>query len=168
MEPRMTIPPEKKFMGMRLPMSISSNRTYELWKSFMPERKEIRNNIGTDLYSIEIYSPGYFDDFNPDAIFEKWAAIEVKSFDRIPLRMETITSPAGLYAVFVHRGPASEGLKMYNYIFNSWLPNSDFMVDNRPHFAIMGEKYKNDDPNSEEEIWIPVRLAENSDKKQKI
>jgi len=30
-------------------------------------------------------------------------------------------------------------------------------LDNRPHFEVLGEKYKNGDPESEEEIWIPVK-----------
>jgi len=34
---------------------------------------------------------------------------------------------------------------------------SEFMLDDRPHFALMGDRYKNDDPESEEEIWIPVK-----------
>jgi len=38
------------------------------------------------------------------------------------------------------------------YIFSDWLPKSDYELDEKPHFEILGEKYKNDDPNSEEEI----------------
>jgi AraC family transcriptional regulator len=30
-------------------------------------------------------------------------------------------------------------------------------LDNRPHFEILGEKYKQGSPDSEEEIWIPVK-----------
>jgi predicted transcriptional regulator YdeE len=30
-------------------------------------------------------------------------------------------------------------------------------IDNRPHFEVLGDKYKNNDPSSEEEIWIPIR-----------
>ena len=71
--------------------------------------------------------------------------------------MESIASPEGLYAVFVHKGPASEGPRTYQNIFATWLPNSDFILDNRPHFAIMGEKYKREDSDSEEELWIPVK-----------
>jgi len=71
--------------------------------------------------------------------------------------MKTITSPEGLYAVFVHKGAASEGPKTYQYIFTTWLPASDYQLDNRPHFAIMGEKYKGEDPGSEEELWIPIK-----------
>jgi AraC family transcriptional regulator len=39
----------------------------------------------------------------------------------------------------------------------TWLPSSDYVLDNRPHFEILGEKYKINDPESEEKIWIPVR-----------
>jgi AraC family transcriptional regulator len=30
-------------------------------------------------------------------------------------------------------------------------------VDLRPHFALMGAKYKMNDSTSEEEIWIPIK-----------
>jgi len=123
----------------------------------MPRRCEIKNNIDSFLYSIEVYPPQFFDNFNPRAEFEKWAAIEVTDFEEIPDGMETMTSPEGLYAVFLHKGPASTGQKTYQYIFEAWLPNSDFLLDDRPHFAMMGEKYKKDDPGSEEELWIPVK-----------
>jgi AraC family transcriptional regulator len=73
---------------------------------------------------------------------------------------KSITLPQGLYAVFVHKGAASEGPKTYQYILGAWLPNSDFKLDNRPHFAIRGEKYKSEDPDSEEELWIPIKAKE--------
>jgi len=37
------------------------------------------------------------------------------------------------------------------------VPSSDYELDNRPQFEILGQKYKNNDPSSEEEIWIPVK-----------
>lgn len=124
----------------------------------MPRRKEIQNSVGIELYSIEVYPASFFNSVYPGAAFEKWAAIEVKNYDVIPDGMETITSPEGVYAVFVHRGPASAGPKTYQYIFGTWLPQSEYLVDERPHFAIMGEKYKHEDPDSEEELWIPIKL----------
>lgn len=160
MEPRIATFPEKKFIGKRLTMSFTNNKTYLIWSSFMPRRKEIQNIIGTELYSIEVYAPNYFNPFNPEAEFEKWAAVEVADFQTIPDGMKTIASPQGLYAVFAHKGPASDGPKTYEYIFATWLPNSDYLLDNRPHFAIMGEKYKSEDKDSEEELWIPIKLKE--------
>ncbi len=138
-------------------MSLSVNKTGELWKSFMPERKEIQNNIGTELYSLQVYDRNYFNPFSPDKKFEKWAAIEVTYFNNVPDGMETSQLNGGLYAVFIHHGAASTGPKTFSYIFGTWLPNSEYTLDNRPHFEILGDKYKNDDPDSEEEIWIPIK-----------
>ena len=122
----------------------------------MPRRKEIKNAASKDLYSMQIYSPTHFQNFSPDNEFEKWAAVEVSSFDSIPPDMESYTLVGGLYAVFLHKGSSTD-TRTFQYIFGTWLPTSDFVLDNRPHFELLGEKYKNNDPTSEEEIWIPVR-----------
>ena len=157
MRPRIEILPEKKLIGKRMQMSFSGNKTAELWRSFMAVRKEIQNNIGTELFSAEVYPPLFFKAFDPGTVYEKWAAIEVTDFKTVPEGMETIIFPDGLYVVFIHNGPASKAPKTYQYIFGTWLPTSDYLLDNRPHFAVMGEKYKQEDPRSEEEIWIPIK-----------
>lgn len=157
MEPRIEILPEKKFVGKRINMSFSNNKTRELWRSFMPVRREIKNIIGMELYSIEVYEPLYFNNYNPEKEFDKWATVEVTDFEKVPDDMDTLILPRGLYAVFIHKGAAGKGPETYQYIFGTWLPASDFQLDDRPHFAVMGEKYKNDDPDSEEEVWIPVK-----------
>jgi AraC family transcriptional regulator len=154
--------PKKKLVGKRMKMSFLENKTGELWRGFMPRLREINNSAGEELYSVEVYRPHYFDAFDPGKVFDKWAAIEVVDFDTVPEGMETIILPGGTYAVFKHRGPASEGSKTFGYIFGSWLPNSDFSLDERPHFAVMGDKYKHESPDSEEEIWIPVKSKNSS------
>ncbi len=147
----------KKLIGKRSIMSLEDNTTGELWRSFMTRRKEIVNIIGTDLYSLQVYDPSYFENFNPENRFEKWAAIEVNDFNNIPEGMNSMTLNGGLYAVFIYKGTASHGAKAFQYIFETWLPNSEFALDYRPHFEILGETYKNEDPESEEEIWIPIK-----------
>ncbi|MEP7197101.1 MAG: GyrI-like domain-containing protein [Saprospiraceae bacterium] len=157
MEPRIEILEEKKLIGIRIKMSFIENRTKDLWQSFMPRRKEVKNINGPELYSVEVYSSNFFDNFNPNLEFEKWAAIEVSYFEYLPEGMETLIFPKGQYAVFIHKGPASKGAKTYEYIFRSWLPGSSFNLDHRPHFAVMGEKYNHEEEDSEEEIWIPIK-----------
>lgn len=149
----------KILIGKKLEMSYVNNRTGELWRSFMPRRKEITNNIGLELYSIQIYKSIFdFSDFNPSDIFTKWAAVEVTDFGKIPENMESYTLKGGLYAVFTHKGSSLDFQRTFQYIFGVWLPNSDYKIDNREHFELLGEKYKNESPDSEEEIWIPIRL----------
>ena len=161
MEPRIETLTEKRLIGKRLKMSLADNKTFELWKSFMPRRKEILNNLTTDFYSMQVYPESQLKNSDPKTEFEKWAAIEVADFNSVPADMETYTLPGGLYAVFIHKGAANTGAKTFQYIFGTWLPNSNFVLDNgRAHFEILGEKYKNDDPNSEEEVWIPIKERE--------
>ena len=157
MTPEIETLTEKKLIGKRIKMSVVDNKTHELWHSFMSRRKEIGNNIGNDLYSIKEYDSSYFINLNPDALFEKWAAVEVTDFKTIPIEMETIILPEGMYAVFNYKGLSIDG-SVFQYIYTKWLPNSDYLLDDRPHFEILGAKYKNNDPNSEEEIWIPIKV----------
>jgi AraC family transcriptional regulator len=158
LHPRIENSSEKKLIGKRIRMSLSNNKTFELWQRFMQRRKEIRNNVNSDLYSIQVYEPSLdLEKFNQDTEFEKWAAIEVNDFDNIPAEMESYILAGGLYAVFIHKGAALTGSETYQYIFKKWLPESEYLLDNRAHFEVLGEKYKNEDPNSEEEIWIPVK-----------
>jgi AraC family transcriptional regulator len=154
MTPRIEILSEKKLIGKRLQMSLANNKTHELWQSFMPSRPEIQNPISPDLFAVQVYEPTYFEAFNPNAVFEKWATLEVADFNNIPTEMESFTLSGGLYAVFELKG---HDIAIFDYIFRTWIPNSKYNLDNRPHFEILGAKYKKDDPNSEEEIWIPIK-----------
>jgi AraC family transcriptional regulator len=149
---------QKKLTGIRKKISLTENKTGELWHSFMTRKKEIINAIGHDLFNVKFYHPNYFDRFNPEAEFEKMAAVEVTDFEAIPDGMESITIPGGLYAVFNYKGAASSGDKAFQYIFGTWLPESEYVLDDRPHFDLLGEKYKKDDPESEEELWIPIKI----------
>jgi len=159
MEPRIITIHEKKLVGKRIRMTLTANQTAELWQSFMPRRKEIRNKLNVDLISVEVYDPDLdFKDFNLTTEFEKWATVEVSAFEEIPETMETLTLNGGLYAVFQYKGAASDFASTFRYIFGTWLPSSEYSPDNRPHFEVMGEKYKGNDPTSEEEIWIPIKL----------
>jgi AraC family transcriptional regulator len=156
MQPTIQTIPSKKLVGQRVRTNLLVDKTFELWSGFMPHRSEIVNNVSDELYSVQIMSPLYFKSFNPRSEFEKWAAIEVDHYDSIPPTMESITIPSGLYAVFVHKGRAVDGPKTFQYIFTNWLPASNYQLDDRPHFAIMGANYKHNDPESEEEIWVPI------------
>ncbi|HPI20183.1 MAG TPA: GyrI-like domain-containing protein [Candidatus Kapabacteria bacterium] len=157
MEPRILNLKEKKLVGKKVTMSIAENKAKELWSGFIPRRKEITKKLTSDFISLSVYNPSYFLDFKLTNEFEKWAAVEVSDFTNVPNDMETFTISEGLYAVFDYKGSSSD-ISIFQYIFGVWLPKSEYLLDNRPHFEVLGEKYKNNDPNSEEEIWIPLKL----------
>ena len=141
---------------MRQKMSFADYKVSELWRSFMPVRKEIKNHLTDDLISMTVYHPDHFINFNPTNEFEKWATLEVADFDQVPGGMEIYTLPGGGYAVFDYKGSNSDH-SIFQYIFGTWLPNSEYELDDRPHFEVLGDKYRNRDPDSEEEIWIPIK-----------
>lgn len=156
MTPRIETISEKKLVGKRLTMSFADYKVAELWKSFMPLRKNITNNLSSDLISMAVYKPNHFRDFKPTNEFEKWATVEVADFNNVPNEMEKFVLQSGLYAVFHYKGLNTDN-SIYQYILGTWLPNSDYVLDNRLHFEVLSSKYKNNDPNSEEEIYIPIK-----------
>ncbi len=155
---RIEILESKKLLGLSMKTSLVSDKTSELWASFMSRRIDIKNTISNDLYSLQIYdSPEVFEEFDINKEFLKWAAIEVKDFSDIPEDFKTMVLEGGLYAVFLYIGSAQDAYSSFEYIFGEWLPNSEYVLDDRPHFEILGSKYKNNSSDSEEEIWIPVK-----------
>jgi AraC family transcriptional regulator len=59
--------------------------------------------------------------------------------------------------VFHYKGLSTD-TSIFQYIFGTYLPASEYELDQRPHFEILGDKYKNMDTESEEDIYIPIRL----------
>lgn len=155
MTPEIITITEKKMLGMRLEMSLVDNKTGDLFRKFMPRKKEIINTLSNGVYALQQYD---FNTFNPQTIFEKWACVEVSDFENTPSKMETFILKSGLYAVFIHKGTVKEFSKTMMYITQQWLPNSTYKIDNsRPHFEYLGEKTLGpNNPNSEEEVWIPI------------
>lgn len=143
-------------VGQGKTTSLAQFQVSELWKNWMPIFKKLNNKHNT-YYSISVYPDDFFSAFNPEKAFEKWAAIETDASDLTQYDLQQFTIPGGLYAVFIHKGNTNEFLKTSTYIYYTWLPSSEFMLDDRPHFEILGEKYKMNDPESEEEVWIPIK-----------
>ncbi|MCP4294371.1 MAG: GyrI-like domain-containing protein [Proteobacteria bacterium] len=145
----------KKLIGINLKMSLSKNRTAELWQTFMPRRDEVQNRTSSDYISMQKYGENWT--FSPQTMFVKWASVEVSSFTDLPSNMETYQLQGGKYAVFVHIGPASAAANTMQYIFGEWFPESGYQLDNREHFELLPESYNPVDPNAREEIWIPIK-----------
>lgn len=156
--PRIKTIPEKKLVGKCLEMTLADNKTSELWQSFMPYRNTISHRTSSDLISMQVYDKqSGFNGFDPQAKFTKWAVAEVSSFNNLPEGMEQYILSGGMYAVFIHKGTPADFPKTFQFIFGSWLPQSPYELDNREHFEVLGDKYKNNDPDSEEEVWVPVK-----------
>ena len=137
MEPNIIITREIKLIGMRSKTSLNNSNTVNLWSQFMGRKKEIRNNENKWHYSVQVYDAKLkMENFTPDTVFETYAAVEVKNFKEIPHGMEAFKIEGGTYAVFIHKGATDTFHKTADFIFNMWLPNSKYELDNRMHFEI--------------------------------
>lgn len=153
MTPQIIAIDKKAVIGMQ--SAMHHNEYYKiiaLWKSFMPQRKAIHNAINKDFIAIQGYS-----DFNAiEKAFDIWACVEVSNLEHIPDGMTSFIIPKGEYAIFLQKG--MDASKTYQRIMTEWLPNSGYEIDNRPHFQVMGETYKNGSPDSEEDFYVPLKL----------
>lgn len=157
MKPRIVTIQEKKLVGKSLAMSLIDNKTFELFSSFMPNKKQIKNSIGNDIYEITEYNIAHFKSFNPNNTFKKWATLEVEDLENVPQEMNSISIESGLYAVFTYKGLAKDFSNLMQYIFTEWLPKSEYTLDNRAHFNLLGNKYIKDSPESQEDVYIPIK-----------
>ena len=157
-KPTIQTSPAKILIGRRLRMSQANNRSRELWQSFRPQLSAIKNRVGHDSYSVQVYdSPDYFAAFSPTREFERWAAVEISSANEPPPAMEILSLNAGLYAVFEYRGTPAEFGPFAQEIFGVWLPGSGYILDDRPHFEILSPGYRADDTEAAETIYVPVQ-----------
>lgn len=147
---------EKTLIGVSVEMSVQENKTAQLWGKFGPQIRQIEGRIGGDKYSLQVYPDDYFQAYSPAKPFVKWALVEVEKGAACPQGMEVFSLSGGLYAVFDYKGSSADPA-IFQYIYSQWLPQSDYALDDRPHFEVLGDKYKNLDPESEEEIWIPIK-----------
>ena len=154
-QPEIKIIPAKKLVGLSMDMSLVDDKTFQLFSTFMPRRKEIVGANDKAVLDLKIYPEGYFQHFNPARRFTKWALVEVDALEHIPDGLALFHLSGGRYAVFAQRR-ASQSNRIFEYIFSEWLPGSEFVLDNRPHFDILSAGPKRNDPDAEEEIWIPI------------
>ena len=150
-----------QIIGMHAIMSYTNYDATMVWQRYMPRRKEVSHTLNMDLYSIQVFSKSYWEQFNPSATFTKWVGVPVSQIDRVPIDMDVMIIPAGRYAVFTFVGNEQMAPAFFEKIYGEWLPNSIYDLDDRPHFEILGTKYKRSDPTSEETVWIPIKLKNN-------
>ena len=156
MQPEIKTLEEKKCVGLSIQMSVVQNKTSELWSTFMPKINTIKHKVCNDKISLQMYPKDYFRNFNPNTNFEKWALVEVSDLSNFPKGMAPFILKKGLYAVFKYKSSSAD-TSIFQYIYSEWLPKSIYQIDDRPHFEVLGDNYKNNNPESEEDIWIPIK-----------
>ncbi|GGI56613.1 GyrI-like domain-containing protein [Winogradskyella haliclonae] len=131
--------------------------TPQLARQFMPRLKEVTSRKDTYTLSLQHYNHFDYKTFNPNEGFEKWIGVEVTHLDAVPKKMETLFILSGRYLVIDFEGSIPQFIKHWQNIHSTWLPNSEFELDTRPHFERLPSSYNPMQKVNEEEIWIPIK-----------
>nr|WP_245368497.1 GyrI-like domain-containing protein [Paenibacillus silagei] len=139
-------------VGMSIP-GVNSDEVGMLWRSFRQRVFEITRKPDTeDLFYAVIELTG-----------EQWevtytACVEAASEEStVPLGMAAKLLPAATYAVFTHKGTLARLNDTFQYIYETWLPQSGSVRTNAPEFARYDQRYLG--PTNEDsvlDIYIPV------------
>lgn len=149
--------PAKTLVGMKVRTSVSADVPVTYWRPFKMRLNEIQNALTERFYSVQVYDGLSLDEITPHTEFEKWAAVEVSNLNKVPDEMDSLIVPEGLYAIFVHIGTPTSFPETLRQIFFEWLPRSSYVLDNRPHLAMMESSYQLDDVNAEELVCVPIK-----------
>ncbi|MEM6723713.1 MAG: GyrI-like domain-containing protein [Bacteroidota bacterium] len=145
-------------VGTRMPMTLAHEQVQQLWQAFRPRIGAIEHRASQDFYSLHTFDPEItFDQIRPNTPIDKWAAVSVNQIEHLPEGCEKLVIQSGLYAIFEYVGPAAGAAQIVGYIFQEWLPNSDYQWDNRPQFERLPPGYRPDDPKAQEWLYIPIK-----------
>ncbi len=142
-------------VGCCMEMSLVNFKATDVWQKFMKSKQELSDYDSTCYYDVNCYDERYFDSYNPNRIFKKFAG--VKSLIATTNNFDSVLIPAGRYAVFVHEGLVADISKTFQYIYTEWLPQNNEQLDRRPHFMILPIDYDRNNPIIREEIYIPLK-----------
>ena len=125
------------------------------WEIFLNNISLIPDRIVPEKYYQLQY---WFHDQDPDSIFF-FIAAEVTSINEIPIQLTAKILPKQQYLKFYHKGFSNKIGYTYQYIYEKWLPETEYKLPYLYNFEHYGKEHKG--PYNEEsisEIYIPVKI----------
>ncbi len=125
----------------------------ELWAKFLNQYNEIKNRIIPEkFYQVQFWSNN--QELNGLFFF---IGVEVDSCQYDSLSFVSKIIPKAKYLRFIHKGFSNKVGYTYKYIYNQFLPDTDYKLTLPYNFEYYGKRYKGPyNENSESEIYIPV------------
>lgn len=120
------------------------------WQRFAPHIGHIPTQVGRTTYGVVCNS----DDAGN---IEYISGVEVSDFSKAPAELSRLRIPEQRYAVFTHRDHIASIRQTWFTIFNKWLPESGFKLEEGPEFERYGETFDPRTGSGGFEIWIPIK-----------
>lgn len=160
-EPRFESGEEFVIAGYRKHTKNGFHVIGESWYELKQHLDCIQRKNEKVMYGFEDYS----EDFCEDPLaFYYMAAVEVDRDDKLPAGMDRKVIPKAEYAVFPVKGNNANGEigQAFRYIYDVWLPNSEYCIDERilADFEYYDERWDCQSAAAQLEIYIPIRKLE--------
>lgn len=140
-----------RFFGVESEKNNMAEKLPELWGRFVPRIPEVADAVPIVGYGLIRQC----DD--PSGGLDYFSAMEVKApAAQLPESMVAIELPRQLYAKFLHTGPLANLNHTVNYIYSSWLLNSDYSHAYGTDIEEYGANYHPTSPESEIHYLIPI------------
>jgi predicted transcriptional regulator YdeE len=148
MEPEVKSKPAFTVIGMQYHGKNENNKIPQLWGKFIPRMAEIQHKV------VSGESFGVCGELEEDGKFKYVAGFEVSKTADMPAGMVSWEVPQHLYAIFPCTIPTIS--ETYNYIHQTWLPESGYKRADAPDFELYDESFNAEDTNSILYVYIPV------------
>ncbi len=153
-----------KVVGMKIHTSIKENRIPQLWNDFIVRMDELEKVAVPDC-SLGICLNETGTEFHEDSEFDYLACKVVKDDSVIPIGMEYREIPGQLVAVFTHSGSLETLSETYDYIYNEWLPESEYKLIATDEIEWYDSRFKFGEKDSQMDIHIPISKEDKEDNK---
>ena len=154
-------------IGMKITTNTEEMMIPKFWDIFIKRMPEI------ELFTIPNCSLGIClggttkEDENSTRFDYLACKILTKKPDVIPENMIVHEVPAGLFAVFTHRGNIDSLSETYQYIYDQWLEESVYEQEDRDQIEWYDARFQYDSDQSEIDIHIPIKRGYSKQDAQK-
>jgi AraC family transcriptional regulator len=123
------------------------------WGQFMQEVHTIKNRLQPEKF----YQVQYWSETQDLSGLYFFIGVEVSDINEVQPQFVLKIIPGSRYLQFIHKGLANKVGYTYKYIYNQFLPETDYKLTKPFNFEFYGEKCLGPrNPESESEIYIPI------------
>jgi len=156
MEPKIITRPAFTVVGLRYFGKNENKEIAAMWEEFDRQMKKLGglpHETGEAAIGLRI-SP---DDDSMGGAFEYIAGLPVSKVEDIPEGFVARQVPEHTYAVFAHKGDLPSLSNTYEFIYETWLPQSGYTLADNLDFEYYDDDFKNFAPDSVFYIYIPIK-----------
>jgi len=139
-----------EFYGIDSEKNNMADKLPSLWNEFLPRMVEIKDSISGFAYGVIQQTKEESD------LLEYYAVVEVTNNTVLPVGMVNLEIPKTKYAKFTHKGNVKNINNTVNYIYSSWLMQSNELHTYAPDVEIYGSEYIPDSDDSIVYYSIPI------------